>query len=319
MRLIIETEDEDGEFATGLLDLARQRQATVTVGDAVWTPERVEHLIREVAPRGRQLLRAVAEGDGWVDGEQYRAAYGDAALRGPSAAITKAVTRGIRDGWLPVGAELPFTSTYDGRSSWQKTGGYRLPRHLAAVFREAFARVFPTSSHPPQAAIDHLSELYEQVGRSPELARERAGAFFEQHAEALTAWAKARSAQSSLPEEAAPAPLRLDACADEAAAQAMANTLLSHVDASDYWRETARTLLTGYLMAAALDHGGLDTVRHWAAHPDENTGVVQLLRTGCPPESLLPDEVEQILAADPATRNGVLATVATALQHATEH
>ncbi|MFJ8018720.1 hypothetical protein [Streptomyces sp. NPDC096311] len=192
MRVILET-DDDGPLAEALLDAARRPGAAVTVGDPIWTPERADQFVREVSPNGRRLLRAVAEGYGWADGEEFRAKHGDDALRGPSAAITKAVTRGIRDGWLPEDTELPFTSSYDGRSSWQKTGGYRLPPHLAAVFRDAFARVYPASADVPTAILDHLAEIYEQAGREPELARERAETFFQEHADALTTWALARN------------------------------------------------------------------------------------------------------------------------------
>lgn len=193
MRVILET-DDDGPLAEALLSAARRPGANVTVGDPVWTPERAEQFVQEVSPKGRRLLRAAAEGNGRVDGEKFRAQYGDTALHGPSAAITKAVTRGIRDGWLPEGAELPLTSTYDGRSSWSKTDGYRLPPHLAAIFREAFARVYPTSAEVPEDALTHLAEIYEMAGREPEYARERAEAFFDQHADALTTWALARNA-----------------------------------------------------------------------------------------------------------------------------
>lgn len=190
MRAILETDDE-GPLAAALLEAARQSGTTVTIGDPVWTPERAEQFVQEVSPNGRRLLRAAAEGNGRVDGEKFRAQYGEDALYGPSAAITKAVTRGIRDGWLPEGAELPLNSTYDGRGSWSKTDGYRMPPHLAAIFREAFARVYP-ATEVPEDALTHLAEIYEQAGREPEHARERAEAFFDQYADALTTWALAR-------------------------------------------------------------------------------------------------------------------------------
>jgi hypothetical protein len=193
MRVILETEDE-GPLAEALLSAVRHSGANVAVGDPIWTPERAEQFVQEVSPKGRRLLRAAAEGNGRVDGEKFRAQYGEDALHGPSAAITKAVTRGIRDGWLPEGAELPLNSTYDGRGSWSKTDGYRMPQHLAGIFREAFARVYPTSAEVPEDALKHLAEIYEMAGREPDYARERAEAFFEEHADALTAWGVARNA-----------------------------------------------------------------------------------------------------------------------------
>ncbi|MFF5447136.1 hypothetical protein [Streptomyces sp. NPDC012888] len=77
---------------------------------------------------------------------------------------------------------------YDGRSSWFKTGGYRLPRHLAAFFREAFSRVYPVRPGDPQAAVGHLAALYEELGHSTARAREFAREFLEAHADDLAAW-----------------------------------------------------------------------------------------------------------------------------------
>jgi hypothetical protein len=192
MRLILEADDES-PLAAALIDAARLPGTAVTVGDPVWTPERADRFVNEVSTPGRRLLRAAAEGNGRVDGERFRERFGERALHGPSAAITKAVNRGIREGWLPEGAELPLTSTYDGRSSWSKTDGYRLPAHLAAIFRDAFDRVSPVRAAPLADVIDHLADIYEQGGRDPEYARERAQAFLETHADALTEWALARA------------------------------------------------------------------------------------------------------------------------------
>ncbi|MEU3499494.1 hypothetical protein ABZ726_01570 [Streptomyces hundungensis] len=191
MQVIFETGDDD-ELNGKLLDLVSAHTETVTVADAVWTPDRADQLLTEINGRARTLLRAITEGEGWVDGEEFRKKYGDNAVQGPTTSITTAVKRGIREGWLPEDAELPLESTYDGRSSWQKTGGYRLPRHLAGIFRDAFARVYPAVPPHPDTVMDHLAELYEWAGREPELARERARAFLDQHADALAAWALAR-------------------------------------------------------------------------------------------------------------------------------
>ncbi|MER5737334.1 hypothetical protein ABT117_16870 [Streptomyces sp. NPDC002262] len=187
MRIVLETDDNDEELNAALLEAARRAGTTVVVGDDTWTPDRADRFVREVKGRGRQLLRALAEGDGWVDGEEYRQKYGENALRGPTASITKSVTKGIKEKWLPEGATLPVTSTYDGRSSWSKTDGYRLPPHLAAIFRDAFARVYPVQRGNPQQVLDHLALLYEELGRG-ERAREFAERFLAEHADDLAAW-----------------------------------------------------------------------------------------------------------------------------------
>ncbi|MCF3142195.1 hypothetical protein [Streptomyces platensis] len=163
----------------------------VAVGDPVWTPERADQFVREVSPKGRRLLHAVAEGEGRVDCEKFREQYGESALHGPSAAITKAVNRGIREGWLPEGTELPLTSTYDGRSSWSKTDGYRLPRHLAVIFCDAFRRIYPAPGNP-QVVKDHLTALYVELGHHEQAAREMAEDFLETHADDLAIWLHAR-------------------------------------------------------------------------------------------------------------------------------
>ncbi|MFG2774728.1 hypothetical protein [Streptomyces sp. NPDC048350] len=173
MRIVLETDDGDEELNAALIAAARRPGTIVAVGDDTWTPDRADEFVRAVHGRGRELLRAVAEGDGWVDGEAYRAKHGENALLGPTASITKAVTKGIREGWLPEGTVLPLTSTYDGRSSWSKTDGYRLPPHLAAIFRDSFDRVYPARRGNPQELIDHLTLLYEEMGRGGKRARVR--------------------------------------------------------------------------------------------------------------------------------------------------
>jgi hypothetical protein len=191
MRVTLEADDES-PLAAALLEAARHPDTTVTVGDPVWTPERADRFVTEVSMPGRRLLRAAAEGSGRVDGEKFREQHGERALHGPSAAITKTVNRGIREGWLPEGAELPLSSTYDGRSSWSKTDGYRLPAHLADIFRDAFTRVYPAGAESLNDVREHLADIYEQGGRDREYALERADTFLETHADALTQWALAR-------------------------------------------------------------------------------------------------------------------------------
>jgi hypothetical protein len=192
VRIVLETNDNDEELNAALIEAARRPGTTVAVGDDTWTPERAEQFVRAVHPRGRTLLRAVAEGGGWVDGEAYRKKHGENALMGPTGSITKAVKKGIKEGWLPEGTTLPLTSTYDGRSSWSKTDGYRLPPHLAAIFCDAFARVYPARPGNPQEVLDHLVLLYEEMGRPTHLAREFAEQFLVGHADDLAAWLEGR-------------------------------------------------------------------------------------------------------------------------------
>ncbi|MFB6629990.1 hypothetical protein ACFCWY_08850 [Streptomyces sp. NPDC056362] len=196
MRIVLHTNDDDEALNAALLEAARRSGTTVMVGDDTWTPERADQFVRTIHGRGKDLLRAVAEGGGWVDGKEYRERHGENALRGPTASITKTVTKGIKEGWLPKGAVLPLKSTYDGRSSWSKTDGYELPQHLAAIFRAAFERVYPARRGNPEEVIAHLTLLYEEMGRGSR-AREHAENFLAGHADNLAAWLADRKAPCS--------------------------------------------------------------------------------------------------------------------------
>ncbi|MFD9722602.1 hypothetical protein [Streptomyces sp. NPDC059072] len=156
-----------------------------------WTCEQAEEVLRKLNGRATALVRAVADGDGWVDGAQYRATHGETALHGPTAAFTKAIKRAVKAGILPEGTTNPLTSTYDGHSSWQKTGGYRMDRAVAATFRTAFARLdqqgIPRPRPAATTALSRLSELYSEAGNHPDAAVGLARDVLEQHTSELIA------------------------------------------------------------------------------------------------------------------------------------
>ncbi|MFE2850239.1 hypothetical protein ACFXJO_03800 [Streptomyces lavendulae] len=80
--------------------------------------------------------------------------------------------------------------------------------------------------------------------------------------------------------------LDLDACSQPDKALAAATRLLEHPPQpphNDYWAGHARVLLSAYLMAAALDGAGVETLLAWIAAPDDGRPM-ELLRAGPVPE-----------------------------------
>ncbi|WP_331721192.1 hypothetical protein [Streptomyces sp. NBC_00454] len=164
-------EEFEARVEAKLLALAAELGAVATAPEtgndsaasADWTSEQAEEVLRKLNGRATDLLRAVADGDGWVDGAHYRATHGETALHGPTAALTKAIKRAIKAGILPEGTANPLTSTYDGHSSWQKTGGYRMDKPTAAAFRAAFTRIdghrTGAAAGPASAKTTALGEL----------------------------------------------------------------------------------------------------------------------------------------------------------------
>ncbi|MFD4175138.1 hypothetical protein [Streptomyces anulatus] len=132
---------DDDEFARKLMQLLNEHGAVEKADvENGWTVELAKELIRELNHRAKTLLRAAADGEGWVSGGEFREEYGDSALYGPTAAITKAVKRCIRNGKLPEDSTSPIKPSYDpDNPSWQKTGGYTMTKHDAKVFSDAFA------------------------------------------------------------------------------------------------------------------------------------------------------------------------------------
>ncbi|MFJ8351301.1 hypothetical protein ACIQ9J_34045 [Streptomyces sp. NPDC094153] len=109
---------------------------------------------------------------------------------------------------------------------------------------------------------------------------------------------------------------RIGACSDPHTAVTTAFTLIrdhSRVssDTGTYWYSQSRTLLSGYLMAAALSDGDLDTVHAWVSRPDDRRPV-ELLRTGPVPQWA--DECEQILNSPHKIRVNVLLIIQSVLR-----
>ncbi|MFH8786971.1 hypothetical protein [Streptomyces roseoverticillatus] len=136
------TEDDD-EFGRRLMQLLGEHGAVLEHDEEEgWTINHAKELIHELNSHAKLLLRACADGEGWVSGGEFREQHGDRALYGPTAAITKAVKRCIRNGKLPEGFTSPINPTYNpDNPSWQKTGGYTMTKSDAKAFAEAFAEL----------------------------------------------------------------------------------------------------------------------------------------------------------------------------------
>ncbi|MGW0828323.1 hypothetical protein [Streptomyces sp. NPDC002845] len=109
--------------------------------DTEWTQDRAYRLLRNSNIRVVLLLSQLVKGDGWLDAHAYREKWGDNALRGPSAALTKAITRGAKAGWWSPDIPNPLRpTTPDPSKGWSKTGGYYLDDEHLPGFRAAMER-----------------------------------------------------------------------------------------------------------------------------------------------------------------------------------
>ncbi|MFE3601355.1 hypothetical protein [Streptomyces sp. NPDC059142] len=143
MKITIEGADE--EFAEKLVALAARHHAELSVVtvDTRWTTDRAERYLRSLTSGARTFARMVVlDGDenGCLDADRLREALGK--LNGPSNALTRAVPRGMREGWLPEGIEPPVIAVADrDNPSWHKTIAYQVSTENRPVFREAFIRL----------------------------------------------------------------------------------------------------------------------------------------------------------------------------------
>lgn len=109
--------------------------------DAEWTVDRAVKMLRDTNARTILFVEAAVAGEGWVDGKAFRAQWGDNALRGPSASITRAIKRGSEQGLWSADITPPFTPTTPDKSGWSKTGGYYLAEGLLPIFTDALTRL----------------------------------------------------------------------------------------------------------------------------------------------------------------------------------
>lgn len=147
MRITIEGASPEFERKLLLL-LAEHHEELVASVDVSWSVERATEFLRALKPDARLFARLVVEAPaGRLSAETLRGHF-DRGLRGPTVSLAKALSRGIREGWLPQGIEPPVTVVYGGpeTESWRRADSYRLTDENVAVFREAFTRLDTTRS-----------------------------------------------------------------------------------------------------------------------------------------------------------------------------
>ncbi|MFD9453469.1 hypothetical protein ACFWBC_10310 [Streptomyces sp. NPDC059985] len=139
----ITIEGADKEFAEKLVALAAQHHAelTVTTVDTAWTVERAERYLRSLPAGARQFAELVVlAGKGYAEADKLRSVVGK--LNGPTVALSRAIPRGVREGWWPEGTAAPITVVYDpDNPSWQKAIAYEMTSENLPIFREAIAQL----------------------------------------------------------------------------------------------------------------------------------------------------------------------------------
>ncbi|MFI9311233.1 hypothetical protein [Streptomyces triculaminicus] len=139
MKITIEGASE--EFAEKLVVLAAQHRAELTVIDTAWTVERAERYLRSLPAGARKFAEIVVmDNDGYADADTLRQALGK--LNGPTVALSRAIPRGVREGWWPEGTRAPISAVYDpDNPSWHKNIAYEMTSDTVPVFRMAFAPI----------------------------------------------------------------------------------------------------------------------------------------------------------------------------------
>ncbi|WP_330248612.1 MULTISPECIES: hypothetical protein [unclassified Streptomyces] len=83
----------------------------------------------------------MVDGEGHADADALREEVGK--LNGPTIALSRAMPRGVKEGWWPEGTEAPITVVYGGAetSSWRQAEAYEMSSENVPIFRTAFERL----------------------------------------------------------------------------------------------------------------------------------------------------------------------------------
>lgn len=140
MRIVIEGASE--EFERKLLDIIAEHRHELTVtADTDWTVERAERYLRSLPAGARRFAKMVTiDGEGYIEADLLRQVLGK--LNGPTVALSRAIPRGVREGWWPQGTRAPITAVYDpDNPSWRKNIAYQMNQEDVPIFRNALARI----------------------------------------------------------------------------------------------------------------------------------------------------------------------------------
>ncbi|MFC8424134.1 hypothetical protein ACFUN7_25205 [Streptomyces sp. NPDC057236] len=150
MRITIEGASE--EFERKLLELLAEHRHELTVtADTEWTVDRAERYLRSLPAGARRFAQLVIDRHGIASAVLLREQLGK--LNGPTVALSRAIPRGVREGWWPEGTRAPITVLYDPENpSWQKAVAYRMSAEDVPVFRAALDRVATTEREAGEAS-----------------------------------------------------------------------------------------------------------------------------------------------------------------------
>ena len=150
MRITIEGASE--EFERKLLDLLAEHRHELTVtADTEWTVDRAERYLRSLPAGARRFAQLVIDRHGIASAVLLREQLGK--LNGPTVALSRAIPRGVREGWWPEGTRAPITVLYDPENpSWQKAVAYRMSAEDVPVFRAALDRMATTEREAGEAS-----------------------------------------------------------------------------------------------------------------------------------------------------------------------
>lgn len=132
MKITITIDQPTGDFQDRLLTLLSEYAGTVEL-DATWTLERAESYYRALPPRARRIVKEAVAHGGYVPADHLRDSP-DTSLRGHSAALSRALNRGVVEGRWPEGMRAPIEPQGPG---FGKVAGYRMPGDLLETFAAA--------------------------------------------------------------------------------------------------------------------------------------------------------------------------------------
>ncbi|MFC9497665.1 hypothetical protein [Streptomyces sp. NPDC056982] len=169
MRIAVTIDQPTGDFQDRLLALLAEHAAQVEI-DTTWTIERAESYYRSLPTRARRIVEEAAIRDGYVPAEELRDDE-NSSLRGHSAALKRALDRGVTQGRWPDGMKAPIEPQGPG---FGKVVGYRMPDDLVQTFYTAIANTKssgPVDPHRLNEAVDSVQQLGELAKTTPRKTR----------------------------------------------------------------------------------------------------------------------------------------------------
>jgi hypothetical protein len=160
MRITVTIDQPTGDFQERLLALLAEYAADVEE-DAHWTIPRAESYYRSLPARARRIVKEAVVRDGYVPADELRDDE-NSSLRGHSAALKRAMQRGVMLGRWPEGMQAPIEPQGPG---FGKVVGYRMPDDLVQTFFTAIDRTEKLGPVDPQGindatdSADHLADL----------------------------------------------------------------------------------------------------------------------------------------------------------------